>query len=89
MLNSNLIWKATVLFYSGIVLSSGIKLGKNSILKIPIKVPNEEEELYLTNLADKMLKSKEELSKLNKLLELAINDKNYEMQLELEGKIED
>ena len=89
MLNSNLIWKATVLFYSGIVLSSGIKLGKNSILKIPIKVPNEEEELYLTNLADKMLKSKEELSKLNKLLELAINDKNYEMQLELKEKIEE
>lgn len=89
MLNSNLIWKATVLFYSGIVLSSGIKLGKNSISKIPIKVPNEEEELYLTNLADKMLESKEELSKLNKLLELAINDKNYEMQLELKEKIEE
>lgn len=89
MLNSNLIWKATVLFYSGIVLSSGIKLGKNSILKIPIKVPNEEEELYLTNLADKMLKSKEKLSKLNKLLELAINDKNYEMQFELKEKIEE
>lgn len=55
MLNSNLIWKATMLFYSGIVLSSGIKLGKNSISKIPIIVPNQEQEEYLTNLADKML----------------------------------
>lgn len=89
MLNSNLIWKATVLFYSGIVLSSGIKLGKNSISKIPIIVPTQEQEEYLTNLADKMLESKEKLSKLNKLLELAINDKNYEMQLELKEKIED
>lgn len=35
-----------------------------------------------------MLESKEKLSKLNKLLELAINDKNYEMQLELKEKIE-
>lgn len=89
MLNSNLIWKATMLFYSGIVLSSGIKLGKNSISKIPIIVPTQEQEEYLTNLADKMLESKEKLSKLNKLLELAINDKNYEMQLELKEKIED
>lgn len=88
MLNSNLIWKATMLFYSGIVLSSGIKLGKNSISKIPIIVPTQEQEEYLTNLADKMLDSKESLSKLNKLLELAINDKNYEMQLELKEKIE-
>lgn len=88
MLNSNLIWKATMLFYSGIVLSSGIKLGKNSISKIPIIVPTQEQEEYLTNLADKMLESKEKLSKLNKLLELAINDKNYEMQLELKEKIE-
>lgn len=89
MLNSNLIWKATMLFYSGIVLSSGIKLGKNSISKIPIIVPTQEQEEYLTNLADKMLESKEKLSKLNKLLELAINDKNYEIQLELKKKIED
>lgn len=89
MLNSNLIWKATMLFYSGIVLSSGIKLGKNSISKIPIIVPIQEQEEYLTNLADKMLESKEKLSKLNKLLELAVNDKNYEMQLELKEKIED
>lgn len=89
MLNSNLIWKATMLFYSGIVLSSGIKLGKNSISKIPIIVPTQEQEEYLTNLADKMLESKAKLSKLNKLLELAINDKNYEMQLELKEKIED
>lgn len=88
MLNSNLIWKATMLFYSGIVLSSGIKLGKNSISKIPIIVPTQEQEEYLTNLADKMLESKEKLSKLNKLLELAVNDKNYEMQLELKEKIE-
>ena len=88
MLNSNLIWKDTMLFYSGIVLSSGIKLGKNSISKIPIIVPTQEQEEYLTNLADKMLESKEKLSKLNKLLELAINDKNYEMQLELKEKIE-
>ena len=88
MLNSNLIWKATMLFYSGIVLSSGIKLGKNSISKIPIIVPTQEQEEYLTNLADKMLKSKEKLSKLNKLLELAVVDKNYEMQLELKEKIE-
>lgn len=89
MLNSNLIWKATMLFYSGIVLSSGIKLGKNSISKIPIIVPTHEQEEYLTNLADKMLESKEKLSKLNKLLELAANDKNYEMQLELKEKIEE
>lgn len=89
MLNSNLIWKATMLFYSGIVLSSGIKLGKNSISKIPIIVPSQEQEEYLTNLADKMLESKEKLSKLNKLLELAVVDKNYEMQLELKEKIED
>lgn len=89
MLNSNLIWKATMLFYSGIVLSSGIKLGKNSISKIPIIVPSQEQEEYLTNLADKMLESKEKLSKLNKLLELAVNDKNYEMQLELKEKIEE
>ena len=88
MLNSNLIWKATMLFYSGIVLSSGIKLGKNSISKIPIIVPTKEQEEYLTNLADKMLESKEKLSKLNKLLELAVVDKNYEMQLELKEKIE-
>ncbi len=89
MLNSNLIWKATMLFYSGIVLSSGIKLGKNSISKIPIIVPSQEQEEYLTNLADRMLESKEKLSKLNKLLELAVNDKNYEMQLELKEKIEE
>lgn len=89
MLNSNLIWKATMLFYSGIVLSSGIKLGKNSISKIPIIAPTQEQEEYLTNLADKMLESKEKLSKLNKLLELAVVDKNYEMQLELKEKIED
>ena len=89
MLNSNLIWKATMLFYSGIVLSSGIKLGKNSISKIPIIVPTQEQEEYLTNLADKMLESKEKLSKLNKLLVLAVNDKNYEMQLELKEKIEE
>ena len=87
MLNSNLIWKATMLFYSGIVLSSGIKLGKNSISKIPIIIPTQEQEEYLTNLADKMLESKEKLSKLNKLLELAVVDKNYEMQLELKEKI--
>ena len=89
MLNSNLIWKATMLFYSGIVLSSGIKLGKNSISKIPIIIPTQEQEEYLTNLADKMLESKEKLSKLNKLLELAVVDKNYEMQLELKEKIEE
>ena len=89
MLNSNLIWKATMLFYSGIVLSSGIKLGKNSISKIPIIIPTQEQEEYLTNLADKMLESKEKLSKLNKLLELAVNDKNYEMQLELKEKIDE
>ena len=89
MLNSNLIWKATMLFYSGIVLSSGIKLGKNSISKIPIIVPTQEQEEYLTNLADKMLESKEKLSKINKLLELAVSDKNYEMQLELKEKIEE
>lgn len=89
MLNSNLIWKATMLFYSGIVLSSGIKLGKNSISKIPIIIPTQEQEEYLTNLADKMLESKEKSSKLNKLLELAVVDKNYEMQLELKEKIEE
>lgn len=89
MLNTNLIWKATMLFYSGIVLSSGIKLGKNSISKIPIIAPTQEQEEYLTNLADKMLENKEKLSKLNKLLELAVVDKNYEMQLELKEKIEE
>ena len=36
-----------------------------------------------------MLESKEKLSKLNKLLELAVVDKNYEMQLELKEKIEE
>ena len=36
-----------------------------------------------------MLESKEKLAKLNKLLELAVVDKNYEMQLELKEKIEE
>ena len=90
LLNSRFIEFAYKTFYAGIILSSsGFQYNKEYLKKLPIIVPTQEQEEYLTNLADKMLESKEKLSKLNKLLELAINDKNYEMQLELKEKIED
>ena len=89
LLNSRFIEFAYKTFYAGIILSSsGFQYNKEYLKKLPIIVPTQEQEEYLTNLADKMLESKEKLSKLNKLLELAINDKNYEMQLELKEKIE-
>lgn len=90
LLNSRFIEFAYKTFYAGIILSSsGFQYNKEYLKKLPVIVPTQEQEEYLTNLADKMLESKEELSKLNKLLELAINDKNYEMQLELKEKIEE
>ena len=90
LLNSRFIEFAYKTFYAGIILSSsGFQYNKEYLKKLPIIVPTQEQEEYLTNLADKMLESKEKLSKLNKLLELAINDKNYEMQLELKEKIEE
>jgi N-6 DNA methylase len=90
LLNSRFIEFAYKTFYAGIILSSsGFQYNKEYLKKLPVIVSTQEQEEYLTNLADKMLESKEELSKLNKLLELAINDKNYEMQLELKEKIED
>lgn len=89
LLNSRFIEFAYKTFYAGIILSSsGFQYNKEYLKKLPIIVPTQEQEEYLTNLADKMLESKEKLSKLNKLLELAINDKNYEIQLELKEKIE-
>ena len=90
LLNSRFIEFAYKTFYAGIILSSsGFQYNKEYLKKLPIIVPTQEQEEYLTNLADKMLESKEKLSKLNKLLELAINDKNYEIQLELKEKIEE
>lgn len=89
MLNSKLIEFAFLNLYGGKTLGEGLDFRISFLEKLPILVPTQEQEEYLTNLVDKMLKSKEELSKLNKLLELAINDKNYEMQLELKEKIED
>ena len=89
LLNSRFIEFAYKTFYAGIILSSsGFQYNKEYLKKLPIIVPTQEQEDYLTNLADKMLESKEKLSKLNKLLELAVVDKNYEMQLELKEKIE-
>lgn len=89
LLNSRFIEFAYKTFYAGIILSSsGFQYNKEYLKKLPIIFPTQEQEEYLTNLADKMLESKEKLSKLNKLLELAVNDKNYEMQLELKEKIE-
>ena len=90
LLNSRFIEFAYKTFYAGIILSSsGFQYNKEYLKKLPIIVPTQEQEEYLTNLADKMLESKEKLSKLNKLLELAVVDKNYEMQLELKEKIEE
>ena len=89
MLNSKLIEFAFLNLYGGKTLGEGLDFRISFLEKLPIIVPTQEQEEYLTNLADKMLESKESLSKLNKLLELAVNDKNYEMQLELKEKIED
>ena len=90
LLNSRFIEFAYKTFYAGIILSSsGFQYNKEYLKKLPIIVPTQGQEEYLTNLADKMLESKEKLSKLNKLLELAVVDKNYETQLELKEKIED
>lgn len=89
MLNSKLIEFAFLNLYGGKTLGEGLDFRISFLEKLPILVPTQEQEEYLTNLADKMLESKEKLSKLNKLLELAVNDKNYEMQLELKEKIED
>lgn len=88
ILNSKLIDFSYLNFYAGKMLAGGTEFRKIYMLLIPIIAPTQEQEEYLTNLADKMLESKEKLSKLNKLLELAINDKNYEIQLELKEKIE-
>lgn len=89
MLNSKFIEFAFEAYYVGQKAAASLRYKKVAISKLPIIVPTQEQEEYLTNLADKMLESKEKLSKLNKLLELAINDENYEMQLELKEKIED
>ena len=89
MLNSKLIEFAFLNLYGGKTLGEALDFRISFLEKLPILVPTQEQEEYLTDLVDKMLESKEKLSKLNKLLELAINDKNYEMQLELKEKIED
>ena len=89
LLNSKLLEYAFSNYYAGQKVGNSSRYIKIAISKIPIIVPTQEEEEYLTNLADKMLESKEKLSKLNKLLELAVVDKNYEMQLELKEKIEE
>lgn len=89
MLNSKLIEFAFLNLYGGKTLGEGLDFRISFLEKLPIIVPTQEQEEYLTNLADKMLESKEKLSKLNKLLELAVVDKNYEMQLELKEKIEE
>ena len=89
ILNSKLIDFSYLNFYAGKMLAGGTEFRKIYMLLIPIIAPTQEQEEYLTNLADKMLESKEKLSKLNKLLELAVNDKNYEMQLELKEKVEE
>lgn len=89
LLNSKLLEFAFSNYYAGQKVGNSSRYIKIAISKLPILVPTQEQEEYLTKLADKMLKSKEELSKLNKLLELAISDKNYEMQLELKEKIEE
>lgn len=89
MLNSKLIEFAFLNLYGGKTLGEGLDFRISFLEKLPILVPTQEQEEYLTNLADKMLESKEKLSKLNKLLELAVVDKNYEMQLELKEKTEE
>ena len=89
LLNSKLLEFSFENYYLGQKAAKSLRYFKVTISRIPIIVPTQEQEEYLTNLADKMLESKEKLSKLNKLLELAVVDKNYEMQLELKEKIED
>lgn len=89
MLNSKFLEFAFEKYYLGQKISDSLRYKKVAINKLPVVYPTQEQEEYLTNLADKMLESKEKLSKLNKLLELAVVDKNYEMQLELKEKIED
>ena len=89
LLNSKLLEYAFSNYYAGQKVGNSSRYIKIAISKIPIIVPTQEQEEYLINLADKMLESKEKLSKLNKLLELAVVDKNYEMQLELKEKIEE
>lgn len=88
LLNSKLLEFSFENYYLGQKAAKSLRYFKVTISRIPIIVPTQEQEEYLTNLADKMLESKEKLSKLNKLLELAVVDKNYEMQLELKEKIE-
>ena len=88
MLNSKFIEFTFETYYVGQKAASSLRYKKVAISKLPIIAPTQEQEEYLTSLADKMLESKEKLSKLNKLLELAVVDKNYEMQLELKEKIE-
>ena len=88
LLNSKLLEFSFENYYLGQKAAKSLRYFKVTISRIPIIFPTQEQEEYLTDLVDKMLESKEKLSKLNKLLELAINDKNYEMQLELKEKIE-
>lgn len=89
LLNSKLLEFSFENYYLGQKAAKSLRYFKVTISRIPIIVPTQEQEEYLTSLADKMLESKEKLSKLNKLLELAVDDKNYEMQLELKEKIEE
>lgn len=87
LLNSKLLEFAFSNYYAGQKVGNSSRYIKIAISKLPILVPTQEQEEYLTNLADKMLESKEKLSMLNKLLELAVVDKNYEKQLELKEMI--
>lgn len=89
LLNSKLLEFSFENYYLGQKAAKSLRYFKVTISRMPIIVPTQEQEEYLTSLADKMLESKEKLSKLNKLLELAVDDKNYEMQLELKEKIEE
>ena len=89
LLNSKLLEFSFENYYLGQKAAKSLRYFKVTISRIPIIVPTLEQEEYLTNLADRMTESKEKLSKLNKLLELAVADKNYEMQLELKEGIVD